>query len=116
MIILRRIKKQLFPIGFALVVGIVTGCASTNVLESPKTVFVPETTPKKKVELIWTSRTLPKGYDYLGHVTARSWSYEGAIKRLKEGGKQLHADALIDVFYEEVGFLRSMQAFAIKYK
>ena len=93
-----------------------TGCASTTIVESPKTVFVPEGTVTKSPELIWTSRTLAQKFDYLGEVHVQSWSYDGALERLTDAGRQLRADALIDVHYEQVGFLTKLQAFAIKYK
>jgi hypothetical protein len=38
------------------------------------------------------------------------------MERLITGGKELRADALIDVHFEQVGFLTDLQAFAIKYK
>jgi len=38
------------------------------------------------------------------------------MERLITGGKELRADALIDVHFEQVGFLTDLRAFAIKYK
>jgi uncharacterized protein YbjQ (UPF0145 family) len=52
----------------------------------------------------------------LGQVKSRAWSYEGAIERLLDGGKQLRADAIVDIHYERIGFFNTMTAFAIKYK
>ena len=93
-----------------------TGCGSTQIIESPRTTFVSETAPEKEPEVIWTSRAFGKSYEYLGRVRARSLTYEGAMERLVQGGKDLKADALIDVHYEPIGFLTDLQAFAIKYK
>ena len=95
---------------------LLSGCASTTLIESPKTAYVPETGEAKKPEVIWTSRAFSRPFDYLGLVKTRSWTYDGALDRLVEGGKQLRADAIIDVHYEPVGFLSTMEAFAIKYK
>ena len=91
-------------------------CASTDILESPKTAFVPENSGPEQPDIIWTSRTLGKSYDYLGQVTVKSWTYDGALGRLKSAGKELRADALIDVHYQPVGFMTQMHAFAIKYR
>lgn len=107
-------KSVVMPI--LLVVGFLTGCGSTRVIESPKTAYAPETGTPKTPAVIWTSRAFGQPYEYLGRVQARSLSYEGAMDRLLEGGKQLRADALIDVHFEQVGFLHDLQAFAIKYK
>ncbi len=95
---------------------LLASCSSTEIIESPKTTFVPETKEAKAPQVVWSSRTLTQNYDYLGLVKARSWTYEGALERLVEGGQQLRADAIIDVHYEAIGFLSVMQAFAIKYK
>jgi hypothetical protein len=92
------------------------GCSSTEIIESPKTTFVSETGEAKDPAIIWTSRTMSKNFDYLGQVKSRSLSYESALDRLVEGGKKLRADAIIDVHYEQIGFLATMQAFAIKFK
>ncbi len=94
----------------------VVGCSSTTIVETPKTAFVPENSGPEEPEIIWTSRTLGKQYDYLGQVTVKSWTYDGALGRLKSAGKELRADALIDVHYQPVGFLTEMHAFAIKFK
>lgn len=92
------------------------GCSSTTIIESPKTTTVSESEPTKTPELIWTSKTLAAKFDYLGEVKVKSWSYQGALDRLLEGGKSLRADALIDVQYQQVGFLTTFQAFAVKFK
>ncbi|NBX93655.1 MAG: hypothetical protein EB078_05575 [Proteobacteria bacterium] len=92
------------------------GCGSTQVIESPKTAYVAETGAAKTPAVIWTSRAFGQPYEYLGRVEARSLTYDGAMERLIEGGKQLRADALIDVHFEQIGFLSDLQAFAIKYK
>ena len=102
-----------FVLAFALLVG---GCASTDIIESPKTAFVPETAETKDPAVIWTSRTLTRHFDYLGLVKARSLGYDETLDRLVVAGKQLKADAIIDVHYEQIGFLTAMQAFAIKFK
>lgn len=98
------------------VIVYLTGCGSTQIMESPRTTFVSETSPEKEPVVIWTSRSFGKSYEYLGRVRARSLTYEGAMERLVQGGKELRADALIDVHYEPIGFLTDLQAFAIKYK
>ena len=95
---------------------LIPGCASTTVIESPKTTTVSATEPEKTPEIIWTSKTLTSKFDYLGEVKVKSWSYEGALERLVDGGKSLKADALIDVQHRQVGFLTTFQAFAIKFK
>lgn len=95
---------------------ILTGCGSTEVVESPKTAFAVETETPKTPQVIWTSRAFGQPYEYLGRVHARSLTYDGAMERLISGGKELRADALIDVHFEQVGFLTDLQAFAIKYK
>ncbi|MCB0404230.1 MAG: hypothetical protein KDD51_05545 [Bdellovibrionales bacterium] len=91
-------------------------CASTTITESPKTAYVAETGAPKAPEIIWTSRGMTRPFDYLGLVESRSWTYKGALERLIEGGQQLRADAIVDIHYEPVGFLDTMQAFAIKFK
>lgn len=90
-------------------------CSSTELIESPKTGFVAEVGTHDP-QIVWTSRTLTRGFDYLGQVRARAWTYDGAIGRLVDGGKQLGADAIVDIHYERIGFINSMSAFAIKYK
>ncbi|MCX6103524.1 MAG: hypothetical protein NT000_09760 [Proteobacteria bacterium] len=92
------------------------GCASTTLINSPKTTSVSSSEPAKQPEIIWTSRTLTAKFDYLGEVQVKSWSYDGALNRLTEAGKELRADALIDVQYQQIGFLTTFQAFAIKFK
>jgi hypothetical protein len=116
-------KKGLFthyftPIVLAtgLTVALLSGCASTEIIESPKTGYVPETAEAKEPAIIWTSRTLTQHFDYLGQIHSRSWSYNGALERLVDGGRQLKADAIVDVHYEAVGFFSVMHAFAIKFK
>lgn len=85
-------------------------------MDSPRTTFISEAAPETEPVVIWTSRTFGKDYEYLGRVRARSLTYDGAMNRLIKGGKELRADALIDVHYEPIGFLTDLQAFAIKYK
>lgn len=94
----------------------ISGCASTKIIESPKTAYVSEVDPKKEPQVIWTSRTLGKKFDYLGKIQVRSWTYDGALSRLVEGAKTLKADAVIDIHYERIGFLNAMSAFAVKFK
>jgi len=98
------------------VVLLLTGCGSTQVIESPKTAFAAESGTPKTPQVVWTSRAFGQPYEYLGRVHARSLTYDGAMERLISGGKELRADALIDVHYEQIGFLTDLQAFAIKYK
>ena len=98
------------------VAAFLAGCGSTQIVESPKTAYVAETENPKDPVVIFTSRAFGSGYDYLGRVNVRSLTYEGAMDRLKEGGRQLRADALIDVHYEQIGFLTTLSAFAVKYK
>ncbi len=92
------------------------GCASTDVIESPKTAYVADVGESKVPEVVWTSRGMAKSFDYLGLVKTQSWTYDGALERLIEGGKTLRADAIIDVHFRRIGFLTAMEAFAIKYK
>jgi hypothetical protein len=99
--------------GFLLVAP---GCARTEVIESPRTGYVADVGESKNPAIIWTSRTLNSEFDYLGLVKTASWTYQGALDRLVEGGKELRADAVVDVHFERVGFLKTMQAFAIKFK
>ena len=101
---------------FAVLPVLFTSCANTEIVESPKTAYVAQNADPIEPKIVWTSRTLTQKFDYLGQVKVRSWTYAGALERLVEAGKQLKADAVIDVHYESVGFLTSMQAFAIKYK
>ena len=56
------------------------------------------------------------GLAILGRIEVRSWSYDGALDRLVNAAKDLRADAVIDITYHPVGFLKTMQAFAIKYE
>ena len=93
-----------------------TACSSIELVESPKTAFVPENAEAKRPAIIWTSRTMTTNFDYLGVVKARSWNYEGALERLLEGGRQMKADAIVDIHFEAVGFLSTMQAFAVKFR
>ena len=94
----------------------VSGCASTTIIESPKTAFVPEGTGAKDPAIVWSSRQIGKNYDYLGEIKVKSWTYGGALGRLKDAGRQLRADAVVDVQYQQVGFLTTFSAFAVKYK
>jgi len=105
-------KTALFLLTFMLM----TGCSSTEIIESPKTAFAADTGVPKTPQVIWTSRAFGQPYEYLGRVHARSLTYDGAMERLISGGKDLRADALIDVHFEQIGFLTDLQAFAIKYK
>lgn len=95
---------------------LLSACGSTEIIESPKTAFVAETGEPKRPEVIWTSRRLDRQFDYLGQVKSRSLSYDSALERLVEGGRQLRADALLDVHYEQIGFMKTMHAFAVKFK
>lgn len=104
------------PFTLALCLLLASGCASTELIESPKTAFVAEGGEVKTPEIVWTSRTMSRNFDYLGLVKTRSWTYDGALERLVEGGKELRADAIVDVHYRRIGFLSAMEAFAIKYK
>ena len=111
----------LYRIGIFLVLSVFTsvlmsGCASTEIIESPKTAFVPETVKAMTPPVIWSSRTLTQQFDYLGQIKVRSWTYDGALQRLSDAGKELKADAIIDVHFQRVGFLSAMQAFAVKFK
>ena len=114
---IRTRKQQGQFIFFIIFLAIaVSSCSSVELIESPKTAYVPDSQEEKTPDVIWTSRTLTQHFDYLGQVKTRSWTYEGALERLIEGGKQLKADALIDVHYETIGFLNVLQAFAVKFK
>lgn len=101
---------------FLLCVSLFPACSSTELIDSPKTGYAVETGEPKDPAIIWSSRTFSRGFDYLGMVKTRAFTYEGALERLVEGGKKLRADAVMDIHYEQVGFLATMQAFAIKYK
>lgn len=92
------------------------GCSSTELIESPKTAYVPKNVEAKTPQVIWSSRALNRRFDYLGRINVRSWSYDGAVERLVEGGRELKADAIVDIHFERVGFMKRMQAFAIKFK
>lgn len=95
---------------------LLAACASTDIIESPKTGYPVEVGEARPPSVVWTSRVLTRNFDYLGIVKTRSWSYDGALGRLVEGGKRLRADAIVDIHYEQVGFMATMQAFAIKFK
>lgn len=99
---------------FSLVLFV--GCGSTEIIESPKTAFVPENVEVPPPKVIWSSRTLPQKFDYLGKINVRSITYDGALTRLVDAGHKLRADAVIDVQYEAVGFLTTFSAFAVKFK
>ncbi len=94
----------------------VLSCASTEVIESPKTVFVPDSIEVRDPLILWSSQSYQKDFDYLAVVKTRSWAYSSGIDRLVIAARQLRADAIIDIHYEPVGFLASFHAFAIKYK
>jgi hypothetical protein len=100
----------------AFLLASIPSCSTLDIVESPKTAYVSESADEKTPEVIWTSRTLTQNFDYLGQIKTRGWSYESALDRLIEGGKQLKADAIIDVHYETIGFLNVLHAFAIKFK
>lgn len=106
--------RKAFPALFAL--AFFAGCASTDIIESPKTAFVPESAEVTEPKIIWTSRTMTQSFDYLGLIKVRSWTYDGALERLVDAGKEVRADAIVDVHFEKVGFLNAMQAFAVKFK
>lgn len=108
--------RKYFMRAFWVLCLCLVGCASTELTESPKTAFVAQTAEAKEPKILWTSRTFSQDYDYLGVIKTRSWTYEGAVERLTRAAREIHADAVIDVHYEPVGFLSSVQAFAIKYK
>lgn len=59
---------------------------------------------------------MTQSFDYLGLIKVRSWTYDGALERLVDAGRDIHADAVIDVHFEKAGFLNAMQAFAVKFK
>lgn len=93
-----------------------SGCAQTEIIESPQTGFASTVGEAKEPTLLWTSRTLSTPFDYLGQIKVRDWSYDSALDRLSAAAKELHADAVTDIHYETVGFFTTFQAFAIKYK
>lgn len=95
---------------------LLTSCASTEIIESPKTAFVAKNAQTPPPMVVWTSRTLSQGFDYLGQIKTRSLTYQGALDRLIEAGQQMKADAVIDVHYQPVGFLTTLSAFAVKFK
>jgi len=99
-------------LGFVLM----TGCTSTEITESPKTGYAVEVGEAKDPKVLWTSRGLTQSFDYLGQIKVRAWSYEGALEKLKDAGREMRADAVIDISYDRVGFFKTMHAFAIKYK
>jgi uncharacterized protein YbjQ (UPF0145 family) len=99
-----------------LTLSLLSGCATTEIVESPRTAYVSESAEVHEPQIIWTSRIFTKGYDYLGLLKVRSWTYQGAIDRLLDAAKEVKADAIIDVHFERIGFLNAMEAFAIKYK
>jgi hypothetical protein len=110
-------SKKVIIMAFLAAIGLFsTSCATTEIIESPKTAYVANTGEKKIPAIIWTSRTLTQKFDYLGQIKVKSLSYDGALERLSDAGSQLGADAIIDVHYQPVGFLTSFHAFAIKYK
>lgn len=95
---------------------LLAGCASTDIIDSPKTAFVSEAQEKKDPEMIWSSQTLTKNFDYLGQVKVRSWTYDAGLQRLKDAGKEMRADAIVDIHFDRVGFMKTFHAFAIKFK
>lgn len=99
-----------------LLILVTVSCARTELIESPRTGYVADVGEPKEPAVLWTSRTLNQDFDYLGQVKVRSWTYEGALARLVEGGRDLRADAIVDIHFERVGFLKTMHAFAIRFK
>lgn len=95
---------------------ILVGCARTQVVESPKTAIVLGSGAPKDPEVVWTGRTLKRDFGYLGQIKVRSWTWDGAITRLLEGGRSLNADAIVDIYYQKTGFMTEMQALAIQYR
>lgn len=93
-----------------------SGCSSTEVLESPRTAVVSGAAEAKNPELVWTTRSTARAFDYLGTVRTRAWTYDGALERLLDGARQLKADAVVDIHFERVGFFTTMEAFAVKYR
>jgi len=98
------------------VLSLLSGCASTEIIESPKTAYVSERTEVHTPRLFWTSKGVSQNYGYLGVIKVRSWTYEGAVHRLEAAAGEMKADALIDIHYEAVGFFSSLHAFAIQFK
>ena len=88
----------------------------TEIIESPKTAFVPENAEVKPPEIIWTSRTMAPRVRLPGQGPRAKLDLRRCVGRLVDAGKQLKADAIVDVHYEPIGFLTQMQAFAIKFK
>ncbi len=110
-------NRTLLLLALAMAISpFLVSCARTELVESPKTLFISDAEEGHEPQIIWTSRNLARPFDYLGQVRVRAWTYEGALERLKDGGKQMKADAVVDVHYERVGFLKTMQAFAVKFK
>jgi len=110
-------KKGKVLVSLSLVLAaLFGGCAQTEIVESPKTAYVADAGTPKDPLLIWTSRSVDQPYDYLGQIKARSWTYDGALERLKDAGRQMRADAIIDIHFERLGFFKTMHAFAIKFK
>lgn len=95
---------------------VLVSCANTQVIESPRTTVVAESAEVKEPSIVWTSRVFNQDFDYLGQIKVRSWTYDGAVGRLMTAAKDLRADAVIDVHYDEIGFFTTLEAFAIKYK
>jgi len=99
-----------------LTLAVLGGCSSTEVLESPRTAVVSGAAEAKEPELVWTTRSSDRTFDYLGTVRTRAWTYDGALERLVDGARQLKADAVVDIHFERVGFFTTMEAFAVKYR
>jgi hypothetical protein len=95
---------------------LLVGCASTEVLESPRTTVVSGAAEVKDPEIVWTTRSSDRPFDYLGTVRTRAWTYDGALERLLDGARQLKADAVVDIHFERIGFFMTMEAFAVKYR
>jgi hypothetical protein len=108
--------RLLFFSVIAACLAVVPCCSQREIIESPKTAFVPESAAIKKPAVIWTSRSMIQDYDFLGLVKTRSLSYDTTFEELLKGAQELRADALIDIHYEQVGIFDAMQAFAVKYK
>lgn len=103
-------------LGYMALSLVLSSCARTQITDSPKTIYLPDTLESKPPKVIWTSRTLSDNYDYLGQVDTRSLTYNGALERLIDAGHKMKADAIVDVHYEKIGFVRTMHAFAIKFR
>lgn len=95
---------------------LLSACAGTEIIETPKTAFVAQNADVPPPQVIWTSRTMSQRFDYLGQIKTRALTYQGALDRLVEAGHQMKADAVVDVHYEPVGFLTTLSAFAVKFK